>query len=120
MQRNVALNVLHSSSFRNFKRKNQLKTSYFSDLKCQMTATYGKVMKVMREDHNIPRLTSREIDVLASLALGKTTKEIAAALHLSTETVADYRKHLCKKLNLHSTASLVAYAISFTSTLKGD
>lgn len=64
-------------------------------------------------------LTNREIDVLISLAQGKTSKEIAAALGLSVGTVADYRKHLCRKLDLHATASLVAYAISVFPPRKG-
>ena len=68
----------------------------------------------------MPQLTEREIDVLAALAHGKTTKEIAAVLHLSRDTVSDYRKNLCKKLALHSTASLVAYAVALLSPFKGD
>jgi len=61
-------------------------------------------------EHKTASLTSRERDVLISLAHGKTSKEIAAELHLSIETVADYRKHICRKLDLHSTAELVAHA----------
>ena len=56
-------------------------------------------------------LTRREYHVLTLLAQGRTSKEIASALELSVETVADYRKHLCRKLDLHSTAELVAYAV---------
>jgi DNA-binding CsgD family transcriptional regulator len=55
-------------------------------------------------------ITARETDILRLLADGKTTKEIATALKLSCETVASHRKHLCKKIGIHSTAELIAYA----------
>jgi DNA-binding CsgD family transcriptional regulator len=70
--------------------------------------------------HVQPALTRREIDVLVLIAQGKQTKEIATALNLSVHTVADYRKHICKKLALHSTATLVAYAIYACPPVKGD
>jgi DNA-binding CsgD family transcriptional regulator len=65
-------------------------------------------------------LTRREAEVVALLARGKTTKEIATALQLSTDTVADHRKRICRKVNLHSTASLVAFALSISPPEKGD
>lgn len=65
------------------------------------------------------KLSNREVDVLALLAHAKTSKEIASALSLSVDTIADYRKSLCKKLHLHSTASLVAYASSFIPLQRG-
>jgi DNA-binding CsgD family transcriptional regulator len=48
--------------------------------------------------------------VLELIGLGYTTKEVASELGISPQTVANHRKHLCKKLQLHSTASLVAFA----------
>ena len=56
-------------------------------------------------------LTQRENEVLKQIALGKTTKQIAQTLYLSGYTVANHRKHICKKLGLHSTAQLVAFAV---------
>ena len=56
-------------------------------------------------------LTHREREVLKQIALGKTTKQIAQTLYLSAYTVANHRKHICKKLGLHSTAQLVAFAV---------
>jgi DNA-binding CsgD family transcriptional regulator len=65
-------------------------------------------------------LTRKEREVLELLSQGKSTKEIAAILSLSPETVADHRKHICKKLDVHSTAGLVARAISIgASSAKG-
>jgi len=53
----------------------------------------------------------RERQVLRLLADGKSNKEIGAALDLSTRTVEAYRARIMIKLDLHSTAALVRYAI---------
>lgn len=45
-------------------------------------------------------LTKREIDVLALVAKGKTTKEIAATLHLSPGTVRNYMSIILEKLQV--------------------
>ena len=57
-------------------------------------------------------LTAREASVLALIGQGKGTKEIAALLSISALTVANHRKHICRKLHLHSTAELAAFAAS--------
>jgi DNA-binding NarL/FixJ family response regulator len=56
-------------------------------------------------------LTSREKEVLQLLAEGRTNKEVAAFLNVGTSTVETHRLNLMQKLNLHSTAELVTYAI---------
>lgn len=56
-------------------------------------------------------LTSREREVLQLMAEGKTTKEIAAQLHLSVKTIETHRQQVMEKLNLHSIAELTKYAI---------
>jgi DNA-binding CsgD family transcriptional regulator len=56
-------------------------------------------------------LTRREREVLDLIGQGKTSKQIAAALNLSVYTVNNHRKHICKKVGLHSTAQLVAFAV---------
>jgi two-component system response regulator NreC len=56
-------------------------------------------------------LTDREKEVLAYLAEGSDNKEIADALVISPKTVARHRENLMQKLNLHSRAELVKYAI---------
>lgn len=55
-------------------------------------------------------LTFREADVLRLIGQGMTTKEIAALLSISAHTVGNHRKHICRKLNVHSTAEIAAYA----------
>jgi len=52
------------------------------------------------------------MDVLGLLGQGKTSRQIAELLDLTIFTVNDHRKHICKKRNLHSTAQLVAFAVT--------
>ncbi len=56
-------------------------------------------------------LTDREQEVLAYLAEGANNEEIASALVISPKTVARHRENIMRKLNLHSRAELVRYAI---------
>lgn len=56
-------------------------------------------------------LSRRERSVLTLIGTGKTSKDIALILQLSPSTVASYRKCICRKLCVHSTAELIAYAV---------
>ncbi len=56
-------------------------------------------------------LSTREIQVLRGLALGKSNKEIAESYHISTKTIDTYRARLLKKLNLRNNAELTRFAI---------
>jgi two-component system, NarL family, response regulator NreC len=56
-------------------------------------------------------LTSRERQVLQLVGEGKSTKEIAVMLGISTKTAESHRTRLMHKLDIHETASLVRYAI---------
>ena len=56
-------------------------------------------------------LTSRERQVLQLIGEGKSTKEVAALLGISTKTAESHRTRLMQKLDIHETASLVRYAI---------
>ena len=56
-------------------------------------------------------LTDREKEILQLLAEGKSNKEVATTLDLSTYTVETHRTHIMQKLNLHSSAEIVLYAM---------
>ncbi|MDO9287499.1 MAG: response regulator transcription factor [Thermodesulfovibrionales bacterium] len=56
-------------------------------------------------------LTDREREVLQLIVEGKTTKEIASILNVSTKTIETHRQQIMKKLNVHSIAELTKYAI---------
>jgi two-component system, NarL family, response regulator NreC len=63
------------------------------------------------EEQSASDLTDREQEVLTYLAEGASNEEIAASLVISPKTVARHRENLMRKLNLHSRAELVRYAI---------
>lgn len=56
---------------------------------------------------NSANLTSKEKEIARLIADGKTDKEIAAELNISTGTVAVHNKNLYKKLKIHSRAELI-------------
>ena len=59
----------------------------------------------------LEQLTEREREVLKLVALGLTTKEIAARLDISARTVESHRGNLMRKLDLRSVARLTQFAI---------
>lgn len=56
-------------------------------------------------------LTPREREILQLLAEGKTNKEVATSLNISVYTAETHRGNILQKLNLHSSAELVLYAV---------
>ena len=56
-------------------------------------------------------LTPRQREILQLIAEGRSTKEIAAILHLSVKTVETHRTQLMARLDIHDVAGLVRYAI---------
>jgi DNA-binding NarL/FixJ family response regulator len=56
-------------------------------------------------------LSSRELEVLRLFEEGKKIVQIAAELSLSPKTISTYRTRLLEKLQLHTTADLIRYAI---------
>jgi two-component system, NarL family, response regulator NreC len=73
----------------------------------------GTVVEAYRTRSELPAdpLTPRQRQVLQLVAEGKTTKEIAAVLGVSTKTAESHRNRLMRKLGIHETANLVRYAI---------
>ena len=59
-----------------------------------------------------PHLTPRQVEVLRLLEQGRSTKQIAAELHVSTETVRNHIRRLFRALHVHSRLEAVAAARS--------
>jgi DNA-binding NarL/FixJ family response regulator len=57
------------------------------------------------------RTTPREMQIVRLLAQGKSNKEIAAQLAITVRTVETHRAKIMLKLDLHSLADLIHYAI---------
>jgi DNA-binding NarL/FixJ family response regulator len=59
----------------------------------------------------VRQLSPREREVVQLLGEGKTTKEVAMALNVTVKTAETHRSNIMLKLNLHSIAQLVLYAV---------
>ncbi len=56
-------------------------------------------------------LSEREREIFQLIAEAKTNKEIASLLNVSPKTVETHRGHIMEKLDLHSAAEIVLYAV---------
>jgi DNA-binding NarL/FixJ family response regulator len=70
----------------------------------------GKISR-LSADKELRSLSQREREVLQLIAKGHTSREIAAALHISTKTVESHRTNISRHLDIHSIAELTRYAI---------
>jgi DNA-binding NarL/FixJ family response regulator len=57
------------------------------------------------------RLSPREGEIIQLIAEGRSNKEVATRLGISVKTVDAHRTNIMRRLNLHSVAELVRYAI---------
>lgn len=60
---------------------------------------------------NKEQLSQREKDIVMGVVKGMTNKEIADSLFLSIHTVLTHRRNIARKLEIHSPAGLVIYAL---------
>ncbi|MGD0774515.1 MAG: response regulator transcription factor [Candidatus Solibacter sp.] len=72
---------------------------------------YVQQMREQKVEDSYDLLTTREREVLQLLAEGRSNKEVATVLDLSLHTVETHRSHIMQKLNLHSGAEMILYAI---------
>jgi DNA-binding NarL/FixJ family response regulator len=76
----------------------------------------GEVLDAMREGpahapDPVSALTQRQREVLQLLAEGRSAKEIATALSISTRTVEFHKYQMMEALDLHTNADLIHFAI---------
>jgi DNA-binding NarL/FixJ family response regulator len=72
---------------------------------------YVRELRTRGIEDSYDLLTSREREILHLLAEGKSNKDIALLLNLSLFTVETHRRNLQDKLNVHSLAELILYAV---------
>jgi two-component system response regulator NreC len=87
------------------------KTFFSREIGKMLVEDYIREVKTRGIEDSYELLTSREREILQLLAEGKSNKEIAGALNLSSHTVETHRRNLQDKLNLHSLAELFLYAV---------
>jgi DNA-binding NarL/FixJ family response regulator len=68
-------------------------------------------LEVLRRTAEDGVLSPREVEILRLIALGHTSAEIAARLHLSRRTIETYRARIFEKLELRTRAELVRFAL---------
>ncbi|HEX2351034.1 MAG TPA: response regulator transcription factor [Ktedonobacterales bacterium] len=76
-----------------------------------MVGDYLQRVRSGEERDSYSALTEREREILKLVAEGHTNNQIAERLFISPKTVDTHRTHIMDKLNLHSRAELVKYAM---------
>jgi DNA-binding NarL/FixJ family response regulator len=71
----------------------------------------GQVRAASGATPSAVRLTARERQVIQLIAEGKSNKEVATVLAIAVKTVAAHRANVFQKLDIHSVAQLVRYAV---------
>lgn len=85
----------------------------------KMSATLLELISGRRSQSNrspMEKLTDREFEVFQLIGLGRSTREIAAQLHLSVKTVEVHRLNARTKLELRSATELIRYAVRWVET----
>jgi DNA-binding NarL/FixJ family response regulator len=73
-----------------------------------------------RSSSPIEKLTDREFEVFQLIGQGKSTRDIAEQLHLSTKTVDVHRGNIKEKLALNDATALIRHAVRWVETQKVD
>ena len=71
--------------------------------------------RLFRSQTPRPVMSLRESEILACLAKGRASKQIAKELDLSVRTVESHRQNIKRKLNLDGQAELIKYAVEHCS-----
>lgn len=72
-----------------------------------------KIVQQLSRPEMLPHesLSDREMEVLCSIASGRTVGEIAKKLSLSDKTISTYRRRILDKMDMKTNAELTHYAI---------
>ena len=76
--------------------------------------------RLFRNQAPRPVLSPRESEILAALAKGRSSKQIARELGLSVRTVEAHRQHIKRKLGLEGQAELIKYAVERAGEFGAD
>ena len=84
---------------------------FVPEVRARLIFQDGSPSPVQRVTTRTGLLSPREREVLRLLAEGQSVKQVAQTLHVSYKTVDNQTSSVMKKLQLHSRAELVRYAI---------
>ena len=88
-----------------------------SRLRCTSDVNYKESIA---DNNSLPLLSDREKDVLICVAKGMSNKEIAEQLYVSVNTVSTHRRNISSKLDIHTSAGFVIYALAHKLVLLED
>lgn len=71
----------------------------------------GRFEEMLRDAPDAPELSDRERQTLNLIVSGRSNREIGETLGISAKTVDRHRTNLMRKLDVHSVAQLIAYAL---------
>jgi two-component system NarL family response regulator len=77
----------------------------------KLLAEFNTLARAADEQARTPRLTDRELQVLALVARGLSNREVAEQLFISENTVKNHVRNILEKLQLHSRMEAVIYAV---------
>jgi two-component system response regulator NreC len=89
----------------------QGKTFFSPEISHMLVEDYVREIRSRGVEDSYELLTAREREILQLIAEGKSNKDVATRLNLSLYTVETHRRNLQDKLNLHSLAELILYAV---------
>jgi DNA-binding NarL/FixJ family response regulator len=74
-------------------------------------SVYLAYVQSTKDDPTVLNISARERQVLQLLAEGASTKDAAIQLEISVKTAGTHRSNLMQKLDLHSMAEVVLFAV---------
>ena len=89
----------------------QGKAFFSPEISKMLAEDYMRQMRQRGVEDSYELLTPREREILQMLGEGKSNKDVATKLNLSLHTVETHRGNVLEKLNLHSTAEMILYAV---------
>ncbi|TDW14450.1 LuxR family two component transcriptional regulator [Kribbella kalugense] len=91
-----------------------------ADGECVLDPTIvSRLMRRRRPDSPLTQLTSREREILALMAEGRSNSAIAGQLHISERTVETTCAHLFRKLQLEPSADVNRRVLAVLTALRG-
>lgn len=89
----------------------QGKAFFSPEISKMLAEDYMRQMRQRGVEDSYELLTPREREILQMLGEGNSNKDVANKLNLSLHTVETHRGNVLEKLNLHSTAEMILYAV---------